>query len=83
MNLWISAFWRKKSFNVRDMFARYFSLPANQNILHPIFAWKSHHFTCLPILEGDILRITNYDYDIFFSIAAWGKSGGSCDTKEK
>ena len=41
------------------------------------------HFTFLPILEGDIVRISNYDYDKYFSIYAWGKSGGTCDTKVK
>ena len=32
-------------------------------------------------MEGDIVRITNCDYDKYFSIAAWGKSGGTCDAK--
>ena len=41
------------------------------------------HFTFLPILEGDIVRISNYDYDKYFSIYAWGKSGGTCDIKVK
>ena len=41
------------------------------------------HFNCLPILEGDIVRISNHDYDKYFSIYAWGKSGGTCDTKVK
>ena len=27
------------------------------------FAWGFYHFTCLPILEGAIIRITNYDYE--------------------
>ena len=30
-----------------------------------------------------IKRITKYDYDKYFSIYAWGKSGGSCDAKVK
>ena len=34
-------------------------------------------------MEGDITRITNYDYYKYFSIVAWGKSGGSCDAKVK
>ena len=36
------------------------------------FAWKFYHFTCLTILEGDILQMTRYDYDKYFVIAAWG-----------
>ena len=40
-------------------------------------------FTYLTILEGYIIRITNYDYDTYFSISEWVKSGGSCDTKVK
>ena len=39
------------------------------------FAWKIHHFTYLFILEGYIIRITNYYYDGYFSITAWGKPG--------
>ena len=35
------------------------------------------HFTYLNILEGNIVRI----YGKYFSIAAWGKSGGYCDNK--
>ena len=61
----------------------YFSLPVLYNILHHFFALKFYHFNCLPILEGDIIRITNYDYDIYFSISVWGKSDGSCDAEVK
>ena len=42
-----------------------------------------YDFTYLPILEGDIIRITNYEYDKYSSISAWGKPGGSCDEKVK
>ena len=38
---------------------------------------------CLTILEGYINRITTYDYDIYFSVALWGKYGGSCGSKVK
>ena len=34
-------------------------------------------------MEGDIVHITNYDYDKYFSIPAWGKSGVTCDAKER
>ena len=47
------------------------------------FAWAFYHFTCFTVLEGDIVRIRNYDYDKYFKIAAWGKSGGTCDAKVK
>ena len=47
------------------------------------FHWAFYHFTCLPILRGDIIRITNYDNDKYFTIAAWGESGGSRDAKVK
>ena len=47
------------------------------------FYRKFYHFTCLPILEVDIIRITKYDYDKSFSISAWGESGRSCDAKVK
>ena len=40
-------------------------------------------FTYLPILEGDIIIITNYDCDKHLSIATWGKSGRSYDAKVK
>ena len=52
-------------------------------MLNNCFAWIFHHLTCLNILEGDITSITNYDYYKYFSISAWGISGGSCDAKEK
>ena len=47
------------------------------------FSCIFYHFTCLPILEGDIVRIANYDHDKRSSIHAWGKSAGSCDAKFK
>ena len=66
------------------MFAKYyFVLPLIHNILHHFFTWAFFHLTCLPILEGYILPIENYDYDKYFSTAAWGKSGGTCDAKVK
>ena len=46
------------------------------NILHHFFAWNFYHSTRLPILEGYIIRITNYDYDKYFIIKSWGKPGG-------
>ena len=72
----------KKGFNVRAMFDQScFSLSVNHNTLHHFFACTFYHFTCLPILEGSITGITKYGYDKYFSIAAWGKSGGSYDAK--
>ena len=66
------------------MFAQsYFALPELHNILHHFFAWTFYHFTCLPILEGDIIRIANYDHDKYFTIAAWGESVGLWDEKVK
>ena len=47
------------------------------------FAWNFYHFIFLPTLEGYIVRITNYDYDKYFSIDTGGKSGGRCDAKLK
>ena len=74
----------KTDFNVRAMFYQsYFSLPVLHNILHHFFAWTFYNFTCFPINEGYILRITNYGYDKYFSISAHGKSGGSRDEKVK
>ena len=29
-----------------------------------------------------MISITNYEYDKYFIIAAWGESGGSCDAKK-
>ena len=82
-NLWLSSLWWKTGFNDRDIFVQYyFSLPLLHNILHH-FYWKLHHLNCLPILEGDIIRITNYEYDQYFSIYAWWKLGVSCDAKVK
>ena len=37
----------------------------------------------MPELEGDIVWITNYEFDKYFIIDAWVKSGGSCDVKVK
>ena len=66
------------------MFAQYyFALPILHNVLHNCFYWKFYHFTCLPILEGDIEHITNFDYDKYLSIAACGKSGVSYDEEVK
>ena len=63
-------------FIVRDIFAQsYLTLPVNHNSLHNYFAWTFYHFTCFPVLEGDIIRIANYDYDKYFSISTWGKPG--------
>ena len=74
----------KAGFNVRSMFDQYyFLLPVLHKIFHHFVSWKFYHLTCLPILEGYTTRITNYDYDKYFSIAAWRKSGGSCDAKVK
>ena len=61
----------------------YFALPVLHNILHHSFAWTFYHFTCLPIFEGDIISITNYYYEKYFSVAAWEKPGGSCGIKSK
>ena len=64
------------------MFSQYYlALPVLHKISHHLFAWKFYHFTCFIILEGGIVQIANYDYDKYFSIYAWGKSGGSCGAK--
>ena len=34
-------------------------------------------------MKGDIVWIKNYDYDKYFSIALWGKLGGTFDPKLK
>ena len=74
-------FGKKTVFTVRDMFDRYyFSLPVLHNILHDLFARTFHHFPCYPIMGGEIVRIEKYHHDKYFSIAAWGNSGGSFDT---
>ena len=74
----------KTGFNVRAMFAKsYFAFPVLQDILHHYFVCKLYHFVCLPILYGDIVRIKNYHYDRYFSIAAWRKECGKCDAKVK
>ena len=53
----------KKSLNVRATSTKsYFSQPVNHNILHDFFAWTFYQFTCLPILEGDIIGITSHYY---------------------
>ena len=63
----------KNRFNVRYMFDQsYFALPVHHNTLHYFFAYTFYHFTCLPILEGDIIRITNHDYDEYLSISELG-----------
>ena len=59
----------------------YFTLPVLQNTLHHVFAWTFYHFTYLPLLEGYIVHIKNYDYDKYLSIDAWVKSGEKCDAK--
>ena len=59
------------------MFSQYyFAQPLLHNILYHIIDLEFYRFTCLRILEGDIIGRTNYDYDKYFSIAAGGKSGG-------
>ena len=64
------------------MFAQsFFALPALHNMFRQFFAWALGIFTCFPILEGYITRITNYDYDKYLSISTWGKLCGSCDEK--
>ena len=45
--------------------------------------WTFYHFTCLYISEGYIIRISDYDCDIYLIIASWRKSVGSCDEKLK
>ena len=73
---------QKTGFNVRAIFAQYyFALPVDHITLHYFFAWKFYYFACLPILEGDITRIANNDYDENFIISELGKSGGPCDVK--
>ena len=65
------------------MFAQYyFALTVNHNTLRFV-SWNFDPFICLSILEGGIIRITNYDYDKYFSFAARGKLDGLCDTKLK
>ena len=77
-------FGEKKYFNVRSIFYQsYFVLPVQHNILNHFFAWKFYYFTCLPIMEGDIVRISNYDYDKYFIIYEGGGSGVSCDVRVK
>ena len=61
----------------------YFALPVFQKYFTFFPPWASQNFTCLPILEGDIVQIKNYDYDKYFSISAWRKLGGTYDTKVK
>ena len=62
------------------MFAQsYFELAVVHNILHHFFVWIFYHFPYLPILEVDMALITKYEYDKYFSIATWGKQGGSCE----
>ena len=66
------------------MFAQsYFKLEVLHNIFHNYFACRFYHLICFTIPEGDIIRITNNDYDKYFSISEWRKSGGSCDAKVK
>ena len=46
----------KTGFNVIAMFAKsYFALPVNHNKLDHFFDWNIYNFTCLPILEGNII----------------------------
>ena len=59
----------------------YFVLPLLHNILYLFFAWTFYHFACLPILELDIVRISNYDHDKYFRIAACRKSGVPVDAR--
>ena len=74
----------QRGFNVRYTFAKYyFALPVLHNILNHFFAWTFYHFTCLRKMKGDIVWMTNYDYDKYFSISARGKSDGLCDEKFK
>ena len=66
----------RKGFNVGAMFAQtYLKLPVLHRILHHLFAWKFYHFTCLAIMEGYIVKITEYEYDKYFSISEWKKPG--------
>ena len=72
----------KKKFYFRAMFAQsYFALPVNHNTLHHCFAWTFDHFTSLPILEGAIIRKSNYEYNKYFSIYTRRKSGVAYDRK--
>ena len=77
-------FGEKTGFNVGAMFALfYFALLVLHNIFNPFFAWMFYHLTCLPILEGDIICISNYYYEKYFSIYAWVNSGVPGDAKVK
>ena len=57
----------------------FFNISTTQHIVY--FFLDILPFTCLPILEGDIISMTNYDYDKHFSISAGGEYGGLCDAK--
>ena len=74
---------KKTDFNARDMFAQsWFALPVLHKYLHLFFPGD---FIISPVclFLKDIISITNYDYDRYFSISAWGKLGGSCEAKVK
>ena len=73
----------KTCFIVRAMFAQYYFYYQYYTTYYIFFFMDILPFSCLPILEGDIVRIINYEYDKYFSIDAWRKSGGTCDTKVK
>ena len=83
---------KETGFCGRAMFVQYnFALPVLHNILHHFFACKFYHFTCLTVLEGDMVWITNYDYNKYFSISEWENQvdhvtpklkGGNNTTKE-
>ena len=56
-------------------------MPVLNNILHHYFAMKFYNFAFLPVLEVDIVWITNYEYDKYFSMATYLKLGGTFDSK--
>ena len=64
----------------KDMFDQSFFEFTVLHIIY-IFLCTFYHFTCLPIIIGDIMSIKNFDYDEYFSITALGKSGVTCDAK--
>ena len=68
---------KKKGFN-----GKLLCITSTTKKLVSFFSWTFYHFTCFYITEGYIVSITNYDYDKYFSIAEWEKSGGTCDAKK-
>ena len=60
-------------------------MPLRTNTIHHFLASHFVHFTCIPIVDDKIVRISNENYEKkdWIRIAAWGEGAGNSEAEQR